>query len=171
MSNNPKTVSFLAPQGFQLYIKRAPNVNFFVQNAPIPGVELGVAEIVNPFINIPVPGDHMSFEELEIVFKVDEDLANYLEVYTWLKTLGKPSSFKDLAKLTAQPDYTQLGIYSDITLLIQNSKNNIKFEVLFEDAFPTALSGINFDATAEDVDYLQASARFIYREHSIKKVV
>lgn len=162
--------NLLAPQGFQLFLKRAPNLNYFVQRAPIPGLELGVIETPNPFINIPVPGDHLRFEELEVTFKVNEDLANYIEISQWMLGLGKPQDFSQYAALSQQPQTTGFGIRSDISLLIANSKRNLKFEIVFQDAFPTALSGITFDSTLEDLDYLSATVRFSFSLYTINPV-
>lgn len=162
--------NFLAPQGFQLFLKRAPNLNYFCQVVNVPGVELGVVETPTPFINIPLPGDHLRYEELEVTFKVNEDLANFLEISNWMLGLGFPDDFSQYAALNVQPQTTGLGVKSDITLLVANSKRNMKFEVVFRDAFPTALSGIRFDSTLEDLDYISASARFSFTRYEINPI-
>ena len=37
-----------------------------------------------PFKEIPVQGDHLTFDNLEITFLVDEKLENYRELHQWL---------------------------------------------------------------------------------------
>jgi hypothetical protein len=152
-------------------LKRAPNVEFWCQKFPIPGVELGVATMATPFIDLTYPGEHMKFDELEIVFKVDDNLENYLELFNWITALGKPDSFKEYAKIYAEPQMSGLGISCDITALIVDAKRNVNMEIVFTDAFITALSGITFDSTLEDIVYINAAARFSYQRYYIHRVV
>ena len=70
-----------------------------------------------PLINIPLPGEHMKFDELEIVFKVDDDLTNWLELFNWIIALGKPDSFNEYAQIAAETQTSGLGITCDITAL------------------------------------------------------
>jgi len=153
--------NLLPENGFQLFLKRAPNINFWVQKANLPGVELGVVESPNPFLAIPVPGDHIKFEDFDIIFRVSENLENYLEIYNWMIGLGKPNEFKQYADLKNNPLPSE-SIYSDISLLITNSKRNINIQVDLIDAFPQAISGLQFNVTEQDVQYLYANARFSY---------
>jgi len=163
--------NLLSPLGYKLVLKRAPNVEFWCQKFPIPGVELGVAMFPTPLINIPLPGEHMKFDEIEIVFKVDDDLENYLELFNWIVALGKPDSYNEYAQIAEEPVSTGLGITCDMTALIVDAKRNVNMEIVFADAFITALSGITFDSTLEDIQYINAAARFIYRRYYIKPVV
>jgi hypothetical protein len=51
------------------------------------------------------------------------------------------------------------------------SYKNPNYEVIFENAFPVSLSGLDFLTTAEDVDYLEAEVVFKYVKYDIKKIV
>ena len=163
--------NLLSPLGYKLVLKRAPNVVFWCQKFPIPGIELGVVDVPTPFITLQVPGEHMKFDDLEIIFKVDDDLTNYLELFNWIIALGNPDSFEEYAAIAAEPIASGLGISCDITVLIVDAKRNVTLEVVFVDAFITALSGITFNSTLEDIRYINAAARFSYRRYYINPVV
>ena len=123
-----------------------------------------------PLINIPLPGEHMKFDDLEIIFKVDDDLTNWLELFNWIIALGKPDSFNEYAQIAAKPQTSGLGITCDITALIVDAKRNVTLEIVFTDAFVVALSGISFDSTLEDIQYINAAARFSYRRYYVNAV-
>ena len=72
-----------------------------------------------PLINIPLPGEHMKFDDLEIIFKVDDDLTNYIELFNWFIALGKPDSYSQYADIAAEPIASGLGITCDISALIR----------------------------------------------------
>ena len=57
---------------------------------------------------------------------------------------------------------TQLNLYSDGTLQILTSSENPNFKIMFKNMFPTSLSTLNFDATAEDINYFTADVTFKY---------
>ena len=165
----PANPNFLSPINFKFQLKRAPNLNFFIQRANIPGLQLPSISVSNPIINYPFPGDHLSYDEFQISFKVDEDFQNYLELHNWIRALGRlnPSDYYTLSK---NPSYTGNSIRSDISLQILNSKRQPNYEIVFKDAFPTVLSSIEFDVTNEDVNFIEASATFIYLNYEIAKV-
>jgi hypothetical protein len=145
-------------------------VNFFVQGVNLPGLSLPDIDVSNPLIRVPYPGDHLLYDELDLSFKVDEDLKNYMEIHEWLRALGK-RSYDEYKTLTQKISTTGEGIRSDMTLTVLTSNRNANYSVTFKDAFPIKLSGINFDVTSSDVDYVQASATFRYVTYDITKVI
>ena len=78
---SPNNQNFLSPVGFKFIIGRTPNVDFFCQSASIPQVEIGVREISTPVKEYSLPGDKMTFGDLNLSFLVNEDLDNYYEIY------------------------------------------------------------------------------------------
>ena len=42
--------------------------------------------------DLPIPGDKMEFEDLNVRFLVDENLENYMEIQNWMRGLGFPES-------------------------------------------------------------------------------
>lgn len=161
--------NFLSPLNFKFMLKRAPHVNFFIQRINIPGISLQQVETTNPFINIAYAGDHLQYDTLEMTFKVDEDLQNYLEMHGWLRAQGK-QSFSEYKALSAIPSYTGEGLKSDISLTVLTSNKKANYEIVFKDAFPLSLSNIDFNTTDEDVQHVLASVSFRYLYYDILKV-
>ena len=162
-------LNMLSPLNFKFTLKRAPNLNFFVQTINIPGVALPKVDTPNPLIKIPLSGDHLEYDELDITFKVDENLQNYLEVHNWVRALGKPS-FNEYSVLANQATYTGEGLKSDIVVTVLTSQKNSNYEFIFKDAFPISISSISFQSTDESVNYIEASARFVYTIFDTVKV-
>lgn len=166
-SSNP---NFLSPLGFKVQIHKTPNLNFFAQSVSIPNVTLGEATVDTPFSKIPFPGTRLTFGNLSIKFKVDEDLANYREIFGWMRGLGFPDNFEQYSTLAAQPVYSGEGVFSDITVVVLSSAMNPNYQFDFFDCFPVDLSGIELDSTSADVEYLTATVTFANRRFDIKKV-
>ena len=170
IDNTPQNKNFLSPLNFQFQLKRAPNVNFFIQKISLPSIAVPEIDIPTMFNYIPEPGNKLTYGELDITFKVDEDFANYLEIHNWIRALTIPESFEGYAEIAKNPEYTGDGIHSDISLIVLNSIKKPNFEVVFRAAYPTSLSGIDFDTTLDDVQYLTTTASFKYMLYDINKI-
>lgn len=169
MSQTQTMLNMLSPLNFKFLLKRAPNLNFFIQRINIPGVSLSKVNTPNPLLMIPVSGDHLEYEELDITFKVDENLQNYLEIHNWLRSLGKPS-FQEYRTLANKEIYTGEGLNSDIIVSVLTSQKNANYEFVFKDAFPISISSISFQSTDESIDYIEATARFAYTIFDVNKI-
>lgn len=160
-TDNP---NFLSQTGFQLVINRIPNASYFAQNVKLPGISIPESLTQDsPFGVVPHPGDRIRWEELSITFKVDEDLVNYSEIYNWIVGLGHPKNFGQTLALS--PDTKAKNFVSDAILNILTSHKNVVKSVTFMRIFPVSLSGIEFDTTDSDVNYLDATVRFIYSRY------
>ena len=168
LDHQPTNNNFLSPFNFKFQIKKTPNLNFFVQTVNIPGISIPPVDQHNPLVAIPHSGDHIMYDEILMSFKVDEDLANYLEIHNWIRALGFPERYAEYRALSKLAQTSGLGIKSDISLLVLNSNQVPKFNVVFKDAFPIQLSSIIFDTTQEDLMYIDASATFRYRNYDIE---
>jgi hypothetical protein len=80
-------------------------------------------------------------------------------------TNTKGGSSKDISVTGAST--AMKGMFSDATLTILSNKNNPIVEVRYADIFPTALSGLDFNQNATDVEYLSATATFKYKLYEI----
>jgi hypothetical protein len=171
LDNIPSNKNFLSPLNFKFTLKRAPHINFFLQKINLPQVSINpTPEYSNPLINIPLPGEFVTFSPLSISFKVDEDLQNYLEIFNWIKALGDYGRDGDYAKLqNAQPG-TDLGLYSDLSLMVLSSTKMPNYEITFMDAFPTSITGLPFNTVDSDVNYIEASVEFRYTIFEINNI-
>jgi hypothetical protein len=179
IANQPQTKSFLSQLGFKFTLARAPSINYFVQSASLPSITLNRVDVSNPFIKIPMAGDHLDFGEFTLTYKVDEDLQNYLEIYNWLIGIGFPDSFEQYksidsirkGKNTGLADPLRgYGVFSDATLTILSSAMNPLHHVVFNDAFPTSLSELEFNTTDPDITYITSTVTFAYRKFSIESL-
>jgi hypothetical protein len=166
----PTNKNFLSPVGFRFSIERLPNVNWFAQSTNLPGVTLGRIDMPTPFVDVNIPGDKIDFEDLNIRFKVDEDLKNWEEIQKWIFGLGFPESFDQYDNLIDSGRPGQDSRYSDATMHILNSNMNLNYEVHFRDLYPTSVSSLQFDSTVSDIDYVTADATFRYLLYEYKKV-
>lgn len=167
LDNQPANKNFLSPLGFKFQIKKTPHLNYFVQSVNLPTVSIGTVEIGTPFTKIPFPGDKLTFGQLDVTFKVDEDMENYTEIFNWLIAMGHPDNFAAGAAMYAAPPMSGNGVYSDLSLVILTNTLNGNKMINFTDAFPINLSDITFDTTLSDVEYVTATATFAYRRFTL----
>ena len=182
LARQPTELDYADPTKFKFSITKLPKVEFFTTAANLPGINLGESIFPTPFKQIPVQGDDLTFDNLEITFLVDEKLENYRELHQWLVGIGFPkartqfSSFKKEesstfptptgvtgdSRNTGTPSGVQ-AMFGDATLTVMTSKNNPVMEVRFSDLYPVALSGLAFNQQESDVTYLTATATFTYK--------
>ena len=168
----PKNKNFLSPVGFKFVMSRTPNVDYFCQSASIPEVGIGVREIPTPVKDYSVPGDKMTFGDLNLRFLVNEDMDNYFEIYKWLKGLTNPKVQSDFQKYISTVDEKGrssefMKTMSDARLLVLNSNYNSIASVNFYNIFPTSLTTLEFDASATDINYFTAEVNFRYTIYEI----
>ena len=155
----PQNRNFLTPIGFRLNLELFDGVDFFCQSASIPDISMPFAEVNTPFRNIPIAGSGgVDFADLSLTFIIDEELKNYISIHNWIRKFGLSES--------RTPDGTT-DQYSNGLLYILTSHNNVNHIVQFKNMFPVSLSGVPFDATVGDVDYLSASVTFKYEKYDI----
>ena len=189
-ASQPTTYDYASPNQWRINFDRLPLTTWFCTNANIPGITLGEAQFPTPMSDIPISGDKLTFDTLNIQFLADEELKNYREMWEWLVGLGFPkqhSQFSDVlseSKLnTVLPGASRLtysnqagqkttltdgASYSDATMTFYNSKNIAKVEVHFRDIFPTSLSGIDLTTDTSDVEYIRVEASFRYLYYEFK---
>ena len=189
-TRQPAKLDYASPIQFRFKCTKLPEVEFTCQTANIPGISLGSATQPTPLVDIPIPGDKISFQSLDINFLVDENLNNYKEIHDWLIGIGFPQNYTQFQNLqadgsdrfpgstrstaatgtsTPQP-LSEGGTYSDATLTVLNSKNIAKTEIRFQNIYPTSLGSLSYDVKLSDVDYLQAAVSFNYMYYEIVQV-
>ena len=190
ITREPSKQDYASPVQFRFKITKLPLVEYFVQTANIPGITLGGATQPTPLVDIPIPGDKITYASLDMSFLVDENLNNYKEIHDWMVGLGFPDNHKQFQDLqstgsdrfpgssrstavtgTSVPQpLNEGGIYSDATLTVLNSKNIAKTEIRFKNVYPTSLGSLSYDVKQSDVDYLVAPISFNYTNYEIVQV-
>ena len=191
-TRQPTKLDYASPTQFRFSIIKLPKVEYFATAANIPGIQLGQANQPTPLKDIPIPGDKLEYDNLNITFLVDENLENYREIHGWLTGLGFPKDNeqfrnlqnagsdrfpttsntglnKELGKIrkAVQDDG---GLYSDATLFVLTSKNNANLEVRFRDLYPVSLSGLDYNQQETDIQYLTANVTFAYKIYEFASV-
>jgi hypothetical protein len=168
-SRQPDELNYLRPVAFRFNIKNLPKVSYFVQSANIPTISLGTATQPTPFIDLPHPGDKFTHGELSIKFMVQEDLANYIELYNWIVALGFPDNrgqFRSYVESRGfdyrRPVRSEMPQLSDATLTILGSNNVAVASITYLECFPTSLSALDFDVSGGSAQYFYAVATFQY---------
>ena len=184
LSRQPTKLDYASPTQFKFSIIKLPKVEYFCTAVNIPGVNLGETTQATPLKKIPIPGDTLSYEPLQMTFLVDENLENFQEIHGWLVGLGFPRDNREFRNLLSSGDdrfptrntsnvSTEAGktkyaaadagpTLSDATLTVLSSKNNSQVEIRFRDIYPTGVTGLSYNQQAADVDYLTATVSFSY---------
>ena len=167
--NQIKNRNFLSPVGFKFTLAKFPKVTFFSNTARIPDITLGTAIQSTYLKDIDVPGEKLTYGELNVRFLVDENLENYMRIHNWLTGLGFPDSAQQFIDKTTDEDNIRdnLEQFSDGSLHILNSNFKDIAIVKFKDLFPIYLTSLEFDATESDLNYFTADVTFKYTIYDI----
>tara|TARA_B100001094_G_C17823931_1_gene619909 strand:- start:43 stop:579 length:537 start_codon:yes stop_codon:yes gene_type:complete len=156
--------NYLSSVAFKFNLAKYTKVDFFSNSAIIPQLTLATAIQPSYLKDIDVPGEKLSYGDFTLKFLVDENMENYMSIYTWLNGLGFPETtqqFKDLTTDSAD-QRDEKEAFCDGTLRILNSNLREIAKVKFKDLFPVSLTSLEFDATTSDVQYFTAQATFKY---------
>lgn len=154
--------NFLSPLSYKFVLARTPNLNFNIQTVRLPGMSLSSTETATPFVSMPNSGK-ITYSPLTITFRVNEDMADYLEIHNWMKGLGSPTDFTGYANLKN----SVAGLYSDATLVINNSRRIGNISATFYDLFPIDISDLQFTTMDTDVNYLECTVDFRFLRYDI----
>lgn len=178
VNQQPTDLDYLKPNGFKFQIHNLPNVSYFCQAANIPAIQIGSPAMPTPLSDIPVPGDKLSYGDLVIRFLVQENMANYIELYNWLVGLGFPNSRDEYVKWNESQRYRfpaisdkrlgALGNFSDADFFVLDSDNNPNVKITYYDVFPVSLEALDFDISTGRADFLVGIAAFKYRHYTIE---
>lgn len=157
----PDNKSFLSPVGFQFSIQKLPHVNYFCTSAQIPDISVNQGlTYPTPFKTIDQPGDKITYGQLQLKFRVDEDLRNFQEIFDWMIGIGYPDNFNQRAAIEST-------VFSDGSLIIMTGSGKPNINVKFEDLYPVSLEGLDFDISSTDIEYLEGNVRFSYKKYSL----
>jgi|TARA_R110000822_G_scaffold114913_1_gene246643 hypothetical protein len=187
----PTQLDYASPTQFKFNISKLPKVEYFCTAVNVPGISLNFVEQRTPLKDIPVPGEKLTYSDLEVSFLVDENLQNYQELHNWLTGLGFPednAEFKSLSDAGSDRFPTsssavsnEIGkvkygapsagsTLSDATLMILTSKNNPVVEVRFADVFPISIGALQYNQQANDINYLSVNCVFKYSIYKFANV-
>ena len=153
--------NFLQPSGFRVIINRQrfPNLEYFVQSVSHPSVDVpSAAGSYSRISQLDQTGDKLEFGTVTLQIMLDEEMAAYNELYTWMKRLVEEKHVP-----AAEATRTQtLSSEHDITLLILNSSNNQQKRITYNSAFPISLGEIQLESTATEPTPISVPVTFRY---------
>ena len=192
VQTQPDKLDYASPTQFRFGIHQLPKVEFFAVSATIPAIALSDVLIPTPFKSIPMMGDQLTFDNLTVSFIVDEHLENYLSIHEWMTAIGFPKNRKQFSEFktnisntpstarSAASTSTDIGdvkaaspnnaLFSDATLTILSNKNNPIVNVFFRDLYPVAMTALDYNQQATDVEYITASIDFAYQIYEIEAI-
>lgn len=156
----------LSTTGFSFGINRCPNINWFVQEVNLPGINLGDSSRAYAVGKAAIAGDNLEYNELTLSFAVDESLNNWREIYNWMRGLAPThlgSNRNQYRELVKSND----GEVSDGTLIIMTNSVNPNITVSFKDLFPTSLSDVSLRTTDSSIEVITATVSFRYTYYDI----
>jgi len=170
LNRTPLNTNFLQPSKFILAFNRLPTVQFFCQEANLPGVSIGTTEFNTPLVNVPIAGTKIDYSEFDVTFMIDEQANSWNELYKWLLAIASPKSLSDRAiNNQLQNTFTATNsYYSDANLTIMSALNNPLLSINFHRMFPVSLSDIQFDTKQSADTILTATATFRYEYFEIQ---
>ena len=193
IERQPTKLDYASPTQFKFGIHQLPKVECFTTTAQVPAIALSDVVIPTPFKSIPIQGDQLTFDNLTVNFIVDEFLENYLSLHEWMIGIGFPKNRKQFSDFKTNTSNTPAtvrnsasksgdigdvqkpspknALFSDATLTILSNKNNPIVNINFRDLYPVAMSALEYDQGATDVEYLTASVDFAYQIYEIEAIV
>lgn len=157
--------NFLQPTGFKVVVlrKRFKNLEFFAQSVQHP--DLNVAPSVAPFrgTNALMPGDKLEYGTLTIEAIMDENMNVYKEMHEWLKSTVEQKYKPANVARVGDEDITTY----DISLMVLSSHNNTIDTIRYKSTFPISIGTVNFQSTADAVQYVTFPITFAYTTFTI----
>ncbi|AHB80533.1 tail tube monomer [Synechococcus phage ACG-2014h] len=153
----PKNRNFLNPVGFLLKLEKFEGTDFFCQSANVPDISMPIIDVPTRFRSFPIaPGGGVTFGDFTVDFIIDEDLVNYTAIRNWMMLHG------NAGEVGSSPPYEPE--YTNAQLHILSSSMNGNHIIELKNVFPFTLTGLNFSATVNDVEYITASVSFKFQE-------
>jgi hypothetical protein len=167
----PSNIDYASPTQFRFQIARIPNVEYFIVAANIPQVSFsGDAEINTPYKVFYNAGEVLDYDDLNVKFLVNENLENWLEIYEWINGIGFPKTKTEYSEMITASEKDPQNLFSDATMTILTNKNNPILQIKYVNAFPTALSGLDYDLQQTDVVSLSATITFKFTSIEITRL-
>ena len=162
----PSNINPLSSGGFKLSIQKLPEIEFWCNEANLPGMSIGAATQSTPFSQVPTPGDVINYDSLNVQFMIDAEMVNYKALWFWMYGIGFPESYDNFQELLDADTRGMTGnaakIVSDGSLTILNNSFLPVKVIQFIDMWPTNINSLQLMANNSDVVYLMGNATFNY---------
>ena len=113
-------------------------------------------EAPSPYMDVPMTGSKLVFDDFTIMFIVDEDYTNYIEILDWIMSIANPARNND----ERNPKETEH--VSDATIeLLTNNKNPVK-SITFVDCFPINLGELTLTTLDNEIQICSLTLKYSY---------
>ena len=161
-------MNLFQPTGFRVIIDRRhyKSLQFFVARVNHPGIQNAAAETPIPRLgSLPLPGNTLTFGELNMDVLLDEDFSAYREMYDWMH---RHVNEKQIAqRIDYRSDQDPIPTYADIHITALSSHNNKNVEFRYKDCLPVSIGDISFDAQNQSVEYITFPVTFRFSYYDI----
>jgi len=183
LTRQPQNTNLLQVTKYILTLPRINNVQYFCQEANLPGVSIAVISRQTPVVDLWSPGSKLAYNEFEVTFVIDEDLRSWTDIHDWMRGLSggiddnewsnimrKSAVSADPTTRGSDPNSRPFPQYSDGILTLLTGLNNPKIRIKFAQMFPTELSEIKFDSKLSSDTILTATAKFRFDFFNIERL-
>lgn len=160
---NPNSENAMLDTHFKLTFGRIPNITFWCTATNIPSLSIGEVEVRNKFLSLHVPGSSIRADQLRVTFQLDENFANWNEIYTWMRQVVPFEDFYEVLRNDA-------NYYSDATIHCLNSAKQPNIRFVFHKLFPVSLEGFDLNSMLTTTGPITISASFAYESFSLERV-
>lgn len=162
MPNLPIELNYLQSTKATLDIFGAESFSFNVQQFKIPRLYGYIAEQPTPHLSVPLPGNKMVYDVLEVSFLISENISSWMNIHRWMRGIYAPYG---------SPEYVNKPMYlEDSILTVYSSANNPILKVKFIDMFPVKLDEVIFDVEEPSAEPVKTKAEFAYRNYDIEYI-
>lgn len=147
---------------FDVQIERLPSLAFRASKVSIPGIELTGPRSQTPFSPLNFTPDSITYSQLSISCGLDEKMEVWQELFKWA-LMGFPTEHQEFNNSRSQNTH-----YSDMTLIMLDSKKNKFGTFEFKNCCLLNMSPINFDTQQTTVQPFEFSADFNFDSMEFK---
>lgn len=126
---------------FKIQLKDQINLEFFVQEATIPGITVGTIDAGYMSMRDKRPGDSLDFNPLTLTLLCDEDLQAYKDVYEYI------------LHLTHNPKTNEIFVEPEVFdayLFLTTNKNNVAHKLHFYHMWIETISDLQLQTVSPD---------------------
>jgi hypothetical protein len=162
ISRQPKSLNPMQLNEYKMVLHRTPHLVYFCQAITLPGIQASAISQPSPFAtDIKRTPGKTTHDDLSIKFLVNEDMSNWLELYNWSTNIMPIDSFKN--QIPKEEDR-----FSDISIIVMNSKSNAILHFEYRNCFPLVVSGLELDSTISDINPAVATVTFAYTGFTVQ---
>ena len=148
LTSTSYSLSFKSPDGHDI----ACDVQAFTH----PTVTVTSATQSTPRRLIPIPGDKLEFDPLNVSMLLDENFTVYKEIVNWINSHvleDDTDNFKD--KMV------------DVKLHVRNNQGNSTTTITYHNAFPVNIGSLDFNSADEIDSFFRFDVIFMYSHFTI----